>query len=277
MARSVNTIFNSILAAKEANADLAVINTSSKTSIYRLWAFITAVAIFTVETLFDLLPAEIQGILSTQKIGRLLWYQAIAKAFQYGDSLQVNENGTVSYATIDATKQVISQCAVTENADGVSIKIATEINGELSPLPTDQQNAFQVYMQKAKIAGIHLFIINQAANKLKIIGTVYFNPLLINPDGTLIADGSRPVDAAVIVFLKNMPFGGVLRRNSLISAILAAEGVTDFQLTSLQYRVNDAGVYADILVSHIPYSGYYKIDELFPLTTALTYQPDVQS
>jgi len=276
MARSVNTIFNSILAAKEANADLAVINTSSKTSIYRLWAWITATAMFTVETFFDLLPAELKGILASQKSARLLWYRWIAMQFQFGDALQVSDYGAVSYSNIDTTKQIIKQCNAVESGDGIILKIATiDTNNALCPLSTEQLNAFSVYIAKVKIAGTHVFIRNRQADKIKIAGIVYFNPLIMRPDGTLISDNSRPVDNVSTDFLRNLLFDGLLRRTDIISTVKTATGVVDFKLIDLQCCTNDSGEYNEIDVSYLPESGYFKIDDLFPLATTITYQSDV--
>jgi len=274
MARSVNTIFNSILAAKEANADLAVINTTSKTSIYRLWAWITATAIFTVETMHDLFLAEIEGILANQKPGTLQWYQLIAKQFQYGDAVLVDDRGLIAYSAIDSSKQIVTQCSTTENAEGITIKIAKTNAGELMPLSTDEENAFQAYMSKRKYAGAHLFIINSNSNLLKITGVVYYNPLVMTPAGTLINDGSRPVDLAIDAFLKNLPFDGILRRNLCVDSVLAATGVDDFQLVSLQHKYSDNN-YEEIAVNHKPESGYFKIDPLFPLTVTIIYVANV--
>ncbi len=277
MARSIATIYNQIISTASQSTELQQMTSSSKVAIWRLWAWVTAAAIFIVETSFDLLPAEINSILASQKSARLLWYRWISMQFQYGDVLNVSDHGAISYSKIDSSKQIIKQCNPTENGDGIVLKIATvDTNNILCPLSTDQLNSYSVYIAKVKIAGAHVFIRNRQADKIKIVGIVYFNPLIMRPDGTLISDNSRPVDNLLADFLRNMSFDGLLRRTDITAAAKnTAVGVVDFKLINLQYCANDSGEYNEIDVSYAPESGYFKVDDLFPLATTITYQSDV--
>lgn len=273
MARTIETIYNQIVAAKQANADLQALDSTSSTAIWKLWAWITATILFTVETMHDLFRAEIEGIIASKIPGSLPWYRSVCLAFQYGDGL-VFSSGKYGYATLNEEAQIIDQCSVREAADGLVIKVAKEVDGVLEPLSTEEENSFQAFIQKVKFAGTHTRVINIEGNKLQIAGTVYYDPLLINADGTSKADNSRPVDVAIENYLRSLPFDGRLKRTALLNAILSAPGVFDIQLTTLKHKYGEYD-YQDIDVDQVPESGYFKIDAVYPLTNSFTYTPHV--
>ena len=271
MARSIQTIFNAIIAAKEANSALDGLDTTSVTSVYRQWAWITATVHYVIETMLDLFRVEMQVMLANLKPGSLLWYQAMCKAFQYGDDL-VWINGQWTYALIDSTKRIIAQCSVSEGERGLVIKIAKLSGAEWIPLDPAELAAFTAYVAKMKFAGTKVVIVNSNANLLKIGLTVYYNPLVLSQTGELIADGTKPVDDAISGYLGALPFNGRLMLTALTDAIQKAAGVEDLRITVCQQK-NGANPYADIIVSHIPESGYFKIDPANPLD--ITYTPHV--
>lgn len=272
MARSIETIYSLIIAEKEATAELDALSSTSATSIYRTWAWVTAAVLFTVESMFDLFRAEITTLLQTLKPGTLLWYQALCKEFQFGEAL-VWLNGKYGYASTVEAALIVKQCSVNEGDRGLVVKIATEIAGELEPLTAPQEAAFTAYLKMRKYAGTKVSIVNSQANKLKIEGTVFYDPLIIAADGVDISSGTRPVDLAISNYLRSLPFNGRLKITALVDAIQAVEGVYDVSITAAhQYGV---AAYDPVPVSHIPESGYYKIDTAFPLSGTLTYTANV--
>lgn len=272
MARSIETIFNLIIAEKEATPELAALDSTSATSIYRLWAWITAAVIYTVEILFDLYKTEISALLQSLKPGTLLWYQELGKKFQYGDNLQWN-SGNYGYPNIDSTKMIIAQCSVTEGSGGLVMKVAKEVTGELEPISETEYSAFVNYMSRRKYAGVNLAIISSSANLLTVNGTIIYNPLVITADGMDIKSGTRTVDLAIAQFLKELPFNGRLKISALTDAIQKVEGVEDVLVTAAHKY--GAGSYQDIIISTIPESGYFKLDPAQLPETTLNYNPNV--
>ncbi|MDY0102839.1 MAG: hypothetical protein RBS07_07845 [Lentimicrobium sp.] len=277
MARSIDTIYAQIIVEKANRQELDALDSTSATAIYRLWAYVVASVIFTLETLFDLHRAEVEGIIATQKPGSLLWYRAMCLGYKPGAGLVV-ENGRVGYPPgANDIPPLIAQCSVREAADGIVIKIAKEVAGELEPLSTgigtrpNELNPFSAYLAQIKYAGTPVRIINSPAELLIMNAVVFYDPIMITASGTLIADGSRPVDNAIQAYLRNLPFDGRLKRTALIDAILAAPGVKDVQITTLSSKYEQYP-YEPIPVSHIPIPGYFKIDPNTPLTNSLTYQ-----
>lgn len=273
MARTIATLYNEIIAAKQADEVLDALDSTSSTAIWRLWAWITATVMFTIETMHDLFKAEIDGILASKIPGSIPWYRSVCLAFQYGDGL-VFSGGKYGYQELDEEARIIDQCSVREAADGLVIKVAKDVDGQLQPLSLEEDNAFQAFVQKVKFAGTHTRIINIQGNKLQIAGEIYYDPLLVNADGTSKADGGRPVDSAIEAYLRALPFDGRLKLTSLIEAILNAPGIFDVSLATLSHKYADYD-YQEIEISHVPESGYFKIDPAFPLNSAFIYTAHV--
>lgn len=273
MARNITTIYNEIVSTKEQNAELQALSSISATAIWRLWAWITAAAIFTVEMMHDLFIAEVESRIASLTPGTLLWYRNTCLLFRYGVALEVNE-GRIGYPADDDTPPLIAQCSVKESANGLVIKIAKEVSGELVPLSNDymqpELGAFSAFLMAIKYAGTPIGIINSNANLLKLEANIFYDPLLIKADGTSIATGAFVVEQAIETFLRNLPFDGRLKRSSLIEAIKAVPGVADAVIDLLQHKYEDF-LYDEIPISHVPESGYFKIDPAYPLDTQLTY------
>lgn len=273
MARSIDTIYREIITSKESKPELDSLDSASATAIYRIWAYVTASVIFTLETLFDLFRAEVEGIILSQKPGSLLWYRAMCLGFRYGVGLVVI-NGRVGYPASDSTPALLAQCSVREAADGLVIKVAKEVSSQLQPLALEELNSFSAYVSAIKYAGTPTRIINIAANLLMVEATVYYDPLIIKANGEAIADGSRPVDTAIESYLRELPFDGRLKQTSLVEAVMSTPGVLDLKIASLQHKYESYG-YESIEVSHIPESGYFKIDPSAQLSSTIQYIPYV--
>ncbi|WPC10731.1 hypothetical protein LEQ05_12815 [Riemerella anatipestifer] len=148
MARSIEEIQDEILTAKANEPALQELNSSSKTSIWRLWVYITAFAIWVLEKLFDAHKAEVFEALRQLKPHTARWYRNKALAFQYGfdlltDSDQFNNTGQTP-EQIEESK-IIKYSAVTEakTESRLIVKIATEQGGELQPINAEQKRVLR--------------------------------------------------------------------------------------------------------------------------------------
>jgi len=85
-------------------------------------------------------------------------------------------------------------------------------------------------------------VVSQDADLFKLVGTVFYDPLILTSSGELILEpGTFPVEDAVNAYLKNLPFNGVFSQTALVDAIQAASGVNDFVITSTQYQLGVSG------------------------------------
>lgn len=269
MARSIEEIKEEILRAKEREASLDALNSTSKTAIWRLWVYIAAFAICTLENLFDTHKSEVSEMLKQLKPHTARWYRNKALAFQYGfdlieDSDKFN-NANATEEQIDASK-IVKYSAVTESEaeSRLIVKIATEQGGELQPISVGQKASFDAYMNEIKDAGIRITVINYEPDILRLQMKIYRDPLVLDESGTSIRMGNKPVEEAIKNHLKNLPFNGELVLAHLVDELQKVEGVKIPHIILAESKWIDAGTngygnFQTIDVKKIPVSGYFKI------------------
>lgn len=263
MARTIADIQLEIVTSVQADEVLGpLLSSTSKVSIWRLWTYVVAVAIWTLETIFDIFRIEIDEKIATLKPHSLRWYALKAKAFQYGqdlvDDADYYDNTGLDDTDIEASL-IIDHAAVVEQTRGLRIKVATTVSGDLAALTTPQLNAFKEYMKRVKDAGVKLLITSAIADSLKLKLTVYYNPLVLDATGGR-ADGtsSTPVQDAINNYLKNLPFNGVFVVQSLIDVLQQVDGARVFDIQESQARYG-ALAYTAFRVQYIPDAGYLRI------------------
>ena len=270
MARMIEQINNEIIKAKESEPALAGLTSTSKVAIWRLWAYITAFVIWTLEKIFDEHKKEVSEALSEQKPHTARWYRNKALAFQYGFNLHSEtdlfDNTGKGKEEIENSK-IIKYSAVTE-ADTESrliVKIATEQGGELQPISQGQKASFEAYMQEIKDAGVKITTINYLPDILKLKMKIYRDPLVLDENGQSILTGEKPVEKAIKEYFKKLPFNGELVLAHLVDALQQVEGVKIPHIILAESKWIDAetngyGNFQPIEVKTIPISGYFKIE-----------------
>ncbi|MPL54899.1 hypothetical protein SDC9_00365 [bioreactor metagenome] len=271
MARSVDTIYADLIAKKESDSNLDVLNSTSKTAIWRLWLYILAYATNVLESLFDKHYTEVTSIITELKPHTMRWYRQKALAFQYGFDLisdtDIFDNGTATEAQIEASK-IIKYAAITEatTESRLVLKIATEDSaGKLAPITSGQESAFIPYIEEIKDAGVAITVINYLPDILKLNLRIYYDPLVLTSSGVSIRTGKKPVEEALNEFMKELPFNGELVLNSLIDKLQKTEGVKIPHLVQaaskwIDTALDDYGNFENISVKKIPVSGYFEIE-----------------
>ena len=283
MARKLTEIYDSIIAEKNTMSSLtdlqpaidnsqnllADLSSTSKVAIWRLWAFLTATAIWAHENLWDLFKAEIQAIVDAAVPGTSPWYRDQALAFQYGDSL-IYLNNKFQYFLIDPTKQIVTRAAIADRGGQIIIKVAkgTTTPIKLDDTPGTELDAFKSYIQDIKFAGTNIAIISRDADLLKISYDVYYDPLITK------AVVQVNVEAAINAYIGNLPFDGYLILTKLTDAIQAAVGVVNPVITDAQAKYGLLP-YSPIVVKYNANAGYLSIDPAFPLATQINYIANV--
>ncbi len=270
MARTIQDIQQEILTAKEAEPHLSDLNSTSKVAIWRLWTYITAFVIHTLERIFDQHKKEVAEALSEQKPHTARWYRNKALAFQYGfDLLEDSDKFDNTGYTEDEinNSKIVKYSAVTESEteSRLIVKIATEQGGELQPISTVQKASFEAYMNEIKDAGVKITIINYLPDILKLQMKIYRDPLVLDENGMSILTGEKPVENAIKEYLKNLPFDGELVLAHLVDALQKVEGVKIPHIILAESKWIDAGTngygqFQPIEVKTIPISGYFKIE-----------------
>ena len=276
MARTITEIQNTIFTAIATDANLASLNSTSRVAIYRQFAFVVSYAIWMLEVLFDVHKTQIDTALYEQKSGTPRWYRNMALAFQHGfDLLDDSDKFDNTASTIDQIEasQIIKYCSVKESLESnkLTIKVAGE-NGELLiPLTAPQLESFADYMQEIKYAGVRLNIVNNPADKLKLIMSIYRDVLVIEENGNSIKNGGKPVETAIRAYMKSLPFDGELVLNDLIAKLRTVDGVNNAHIVNAtSSHWNSVGLgfseFAPINVRTVPMSGYFEIVDFTTVT-----------
>ena len=275
MARTIQEIQTLILQAKAQEPALNELNSTSKVAIWRLWVYIIAVAIWSLEKLFDQHRADIDKRLAELKPHTARWYRSKALAFQYGfdlltDSDTFNNQGHTEEA-IEASK-IVKYSAVIEskNEGRLIVKIAGEQGETLQPITDAQKQAFEAYLSEIKDAGVRLSVVNYQPDILHLQMKIVYDPLVLDGNGQSILHATKPVETAIKDYLKRLPFNGELVLAHLIDALQQAEGVKIPHLVLAQSKnITSGGGYGafeTIEISKIPTAGYFTIDNFNDIT-----------
>ena len=289
MARTISEIYLVIVAEKNNQSTintlqpavdseqklLSDITTPSNISVWRLFAYIIAIAIWIHEKLWDIFRAEIDAIVAAAVSGTAPWFQQQALLFQYGDSL-VWLNSKFQYATIDTAKQIIKRSATIETGGAVIIKVAKLIGETPVKLETNELTAFRAFIASIKFAGTNVNIISYDPDKLKLILNIIYDPQVLASDGSLLTDpGTFPVEDAINDYIAGIEWDGTFNLTRLIDAIQAAQGVVDPILITAQGKSYNETSFTTIVQNYQSVAGYMIIDPDNPLSGTLTYTPDV--
>lgn len=213
----------------------------SSVSLESIMFFIVAACCHVLEVVFEEYVKVVDDKVSMAVVASVPWYYKMAKAFQYGDSLVLNEDTQqYGYAAIDEGKQVVKYAAVRDRGTSVQILVSGEKDGKPVALSNSVLTVLKEYMNRVKVAGVVLSIRSKNADKMVIRAKVYVDSLVINSDGTLISDGSKPVEEAINTYLANIVYGGTFNKTKLTNAILGVEGVSDVEIGECSY-MEDGG------------------------------------
>ena len=281
MSRSISEIFDSIITEKETfsslddlvpNPDSAQtflddLTSSSKVAIWRLQFWVMAVAIFIHESLFDTFKADVETRALEIIPATTRFYVLEALKFQLGDEL-IFTDGTFKFedstSAAALAKKIITQASARDINQVVTLKIAKDDgSGGLEKLTPTEVTAFEAYLDNIKIAGTKTIVISDDPDLLKVAYTIQFDPLVMKEDGTLIEDGTSPVQEAIDAYIEGLPFDSIFRVQDLTDAIQLARGVVNAvaDVVEAKFALLD---FEDILAvqteTYLPNAGYLITD-----------------
>lgn len=285
MARTTDQVYDSILESKaafteldglvpstdEAQILLTDLGTETKVADWRIWTYIYASAISLLEAFFDIFKAEIKEIAATSHYGTLPWWRKASLDFQYGYDLEWDPiKMKFLYATTDADAKIIRRAASSEYPDTqeVVLKVA-KLDG--TPLTTPEKEAFEIYAVNIAPAGINVTVISQVADDLKFDIEIFYNPLVMSPDGSLILEPSTfPAEDAILAHLNDLDFDGELVLTFLQDDLQMAEGIINPVIREAYSRIGVVP-YSLIVDKHQSLAGQFRIDPTIPLSDQITY------
>ena len=277
MARKINDIQGEILteiaASNQLNAldvlttdekaQLTNFTSTSKVAVWRLFVFIVAVAIWSVETLFDRLKSEVETLLAIQKAHKASWYRTRVLAFQFGHSLGESDtyDNTGRTALEIATAKVVQYAAVVEINSKLFIKVAGESNGDRIQLPAAQSDALLQYIKLIRDAGVSFSIINRPADDLKLVVDAYYNPLELSASGAAL-DGSdsEPLQNGIRNYLREFEFNGELVLTKLTDQLQQVRGIEIPVIKAAHYQFGNQTTWTAINETYQSDAGHMKIE-----------------
>lgn len=263
MARTLTDIHNELLAAKEAEPRLAALNSPSRFAIWRLWLYVVATAIWTLEQLFVRHQKEVQALIDRNIFGSAEWFVQKVKAFQYGDDLVRNlETGGLTYVVVNPTKQIITHAAITVARGDIQVatlKVAKTLNSEPNPLSPNELTAVRGYIDRLQPPGATIIVNSLPADIVRLSLDIYYNPLFE------IDKLKAQVETIIQGYFDALPFDAQILKSKIADTILAGvSGVNDVVITLFEARAV-GGAFANIQRVYIPESGYIKFDPDQPL------------
>lgn len=240
----------------------------SSVSIENIMFYVFAVALWTLEKLFDLHSTEVAEQIAELKPHTLRWYVNKTKAFMYRSRAKLVP-GTDYYDTtgmsetdIEASR-VVKYAVATESNTVVYIKVAGEDkDGNPCQLNEYQIKALNAYINTIKDAGVSVVVRNEPADLMRVKLVVYYDPIQLTKEGESLSEGGVPIEDTVKSVIKNLPFNGVYRNSDLISTLQAISGVEAVDIVSVEVKPNSAEEWTDVVGFTRPYSGYYEIESL---------------
>ncbi len=271
MYNSIQEVYDEIIAAKNAKAELAGLTSGSATAIWRLWTWIVAAAIYTFDKLIEVHKTEIDTKLSARLTAGIDWYAELILKFQLGDVVVIL-NGKAQYAVVDTTKQIIKKVSVVSSAGTLVIKVAKEVAGELVKLTNEELLAVTAYLNKTQYAGVFTQIQSMDADLFKPKHNIYYDAQI--PLATM----KTNVNAAIINFTKtfnNENFNGQFAAIKYVDDLQKVAGVKDVENLQLLFKSTSMLSFVNITRVYSPESGYIKIDPSYDLNnlTNINYIP----
>ncbi|MDR2472136.1 MAG: hypothetical protein LBD53_01050 [Tannerella sp.] len=261
MARTIDEIQKEIIEYKNNNSVLAQLTSNSTTAIWRLWTYVFACAIWTLETLFDHYREEVEARIEAIVPHRAKWYRMKSLEFMKDRVLieddDVYDTSEMTDEEIAAAK-VIKHAVAVESADAsiLTIKIAGETGGERAPVDMATETQFIAYITEIKDAGVRISIINADADRFNTELDVYYDPVLL-PEN--VEEACR---ASIKKYVENLPFNGEYSNMKLVDNIQIVEGVKVVEFKSASYLSANNDMATEINALAVPYAGYFKINNI---------------
>lgn len=249
----------------------------SPASLESIKMYIYATATAANENLFDWLKEDVSKMVDSERYGRLGWYERVSLLFRWGVDLRVNYTGSPDVTAVDGDfaentmyppiddpdmleeLQVVKYAKAVDSANGVGvvIKIAGGEQGSFTQLPADQLASFTAYMNRVHPGGVPLYIVNEPGERLTLSVNVYYNPLVVRSDGSLVQDGVT-VKTAINSYLNSVEFAGEFSIMKLTDSVQLATGIELVGEVVASVTNNEETI--QITDRYSPASGYLTLD-----------------
>lgn len=265
MARDTEDIYQEMLVAKQADANLNGLDSPSNTAMWQMLLRFLAQIHRWFEQKWDAFKIEIQQVLDDNQFGTFSWWERIIEEFQYEDALAFINNKW-QYPTINPIKRIIKFISITDDRGVVNVKVAKINNNRPLNLSTDEAAALTSYLRARRPPGTRLIVESLPADKLKTQLVVRYNAQFGEAN-------IRPlVEAAYINYINTLDFNGIYYVNKMIDTLQAIPAVINEQVEVISISAKQGiGNYVQFTSKFQAKSGYFEVDTDFPLSATITY------
>ncbi len=239
--------------------ELSRLTSTSQVSFYKLLKNMMALLTMAQEQRQDQLMTELTTAQEEAQIGSLAWYVKTILAFQFGDAVSVYDGYRVGYPTIDPTKQIIKQAAVTEGKDGrLLVKVAKAgPPPQYAALSPEELTALKEYIRNVKYAGVAVDVISLPPDELRLEVFIEYDRQIIASDGRLLSNPARyPVLEGIENYVRSLPFNSELTWSALSNFVMKTPGILDFQISRSFIRPAGATAYTEFYREVVSRAGY---------------------
>lgn len=259
MARTTKEIQDSIIQNIEQNG---ITLSSSKVSEGRLWIFVVASAIHSVEVIFDIFKSEVDKIADKVTSGTVRWYADQCRVWQNGHELLYNKKSAdIYYAVDDPESRLIKTVAIIEESKKLSIKVAklSEQN-EIEPLTADELYNFTGYIESIRVGGTEMVCISTFADDIKYIAEIYYTPAV---PVTTVSDN---VKIAINNFRQTLDFDSKFYTQKFIDVIMGVHGVVTVDLKEIHHKSISNAILTPVVIVTDLEAGYFNYTDDSVLT-----------
>lgn len=272
MARSVQQIFNEILAEKatltslnglttpagvnQAQLLLGQLSSGSRVALWRLWTWVIAFSIYTMELFWDTTKSELTSLADEAFIGSAKWLAQKVKDAQLGDIPIVSDDFKVTYNTVDDSKRFITKVSIGRENGVVIVKTAAGSPDALRALSDAELSYGSAWLNAIQFVAPKAVMVRRAADKLKVDLKIYFSGLYAE------ADVKAGIESAIRTYLATTDFDGLISVQKLTDAIQAVPGVNDVEVDSYQARPASSTAFTNFTNQrgYSPFAGYAVYD-----------------
>lgn len=235
MARTLTEIYTEAKECRNKYLQLTEFENTSKMSVLDAITWTASACIWTFENIMDVFKVDLARDLQNRINGTPAYYANAMLKWQYGDELQMNEEGTqFSYAAVNENNRIITKVAYAEmTQEGffdkeLQLKVATGDPGQYKRLSDEQLIAARAYLNQISFAGTHVNLVSRK-------GDVLIPRLIVYYDGAVTpSEVYANIEQSLNEFITNMAFNGIVYVQKIIDAIQKAEHVTDVYINTAE-------------------------------------------
>lgn len=242
--RSLSDIYSEAVSVRNDYLQLTELNngrTEQKMSILNLITYVMSVLIFTYETILDKHEFDISMLIADRINGSADWYVMMSRKFQFnqgtgmGDPLVFDEDTLkINYQTINEANRIITQATWQdyEADNGILLKVCKDNDnasekeaGTLyQPLSDKEMSAFIAYINKVKFIGAKIHPMSIPGDIVAVKCNVFYDDNFITEEQAF-----ESIKSKLVEYAKGLDYNGYIYSQSIVSAMLQAEYITNVQ------------------------------------------------